>query len=103
MRIAIYILSLVFSAALFIFSAFGSLGTAVSYKYEVEDPSVEIGIDHLPLSERKIAYEHLAARKNELELQDYLFTGLLILSMGCIVLLLIYRKRILGKKPVKEL
>ncbi len=97
MRIAIYIASWMVSLALLVFGLIGSLGNAVSYKYEVEDPIGEITMDRLPPAKRNLTYEQLEEKKSEIEFWEYFLTGLVILSIVSLILLLVFRKRLLGK------
>jgi hypothetical protein len=101
MRKVLYILSLCLVCAFFIYSVSGSLGTAVSYKFEVEDPTVEMGIGELPQSKRTIAKDQLEEKKNRLEWQELGFNALIIGSITALGLLLYFRKRIL-ERPAKQ-
>ncbi|MES2557501.1 MAG: hypothetical protein V4604_15200 [Bacteroidota bacterium] len=98
MRLALFVGSIIVSAALFCYSILAGIGTAVSYKFEVDDPTVEMGIHQLPYSEQARAWKALELRKTELEWQSVLFTVLAITSVLIILLLIVYRKKLLGKQ-----
>jgi len=102
MRLTIYIISFLIAGALFVYGILGNLGAAVSYKFEVQDPVVEMNIEKLPQPERQVAYDQLQERKKQIELQEYFFTGLFILSVVSFILLIVYRNRILGNRNLYE-
>ncbi len=102
MRLTIYIISFLIVGVLFVYGILGNLGAAVSYKFEVEDPIVEMTIEKLPQSERQAAYYQLQERKNQIELQEYFFSGLFILSIVSFSLLIVNRRRILGNRNLHE-
>lgn len=97
MRLTLFILSMLLSIGLFCYSVLAGIGTAVSYKFEVDDPTVEMAIQELPYTEQCKAWKALESRKTELEWQSVLFTVLAVTSVLIILLLIVYRKNLLGR------
>lgn len=97
MKSVIYSTSIVITIILFGYGILGILGTAVSYKYEINDPAVEITLQKLAREGQPSEYSWLKEKKNQLELQEYLFSGLIIFSVAAFILLIYFRKRILQK------
>jgi hypothetical protein len=98
MRLAIYIVSILLLTSGLIYGIVGSLDTAVTYKFEIEDPTVEIAIKGLPPIEQELAFERLEQKRVDLEWQEVFLNGVIVISLIGLVLLLIYRKRFLRNK-----
>lgn len=92
MKLAIYIVSILVLSSGLMYGILGNLDTAVSYKFEIDDPTVESAINHNP------AFDQLEQKRIQLEWQELFFTGLIIFSIIGLVLLLVYQKRILRTK-----
>lgn len=73
----------------------GTLGVAVSYKFEIDDPLVEISINKLEYIEKSKAYELLQSRRDQLNNQSILFGSLIIIGITTIILLVIKRRQII--------
>lgn len=98
MKLAIYIVSiLVFSSGL-MYGILGNLDTAVSYKFEIDDPTVESTINRKFPINHNSAFDQLEQKRIQLERQELFFTGLIIFSIIGLVLLFLYQKRILRIK-----
>lgn len=95
MRLTLYITAILFSLFLIGLGIIGSLGTSVSYKYEVDDPTVQIAIDRLDESEQKNEIENLEKRKHQLDSNSILYGALTVIGMSSVAILLIKRKSIL--------
>lgn len=98
MRLVVYSVSIGITVILFFYGMLGILDTAVSYKYEIDDPSVEITLQKLVREEQRSAYIMLKEKKGQLELQEYFFTVVITLSILTFILLICFRKRILQKR-----
>lgn len=92
MKLAIYIVSILVLSSGLIYGILGNLDTAVSYKFEIDDPTVESAINHDQV------FGQLEQKRIQLEWQELFFTGLIIFSIIGLVLLLVYQKRILRIK-----
>jgi hypothetical protein len=86
---------MVLSLVLICYGIIGTLGVTVSYKFEIDDPSVEISINKLEYKEKSKAYELLQSRRDQLNNQSILFGSLIIIGITTIILLVIKRKQII--------
>ena len=97
MKRVLYILSLLLVLCIICYGVTGIMGTAVSYKFQIEDPAVEINIQSLEKAAQKTAYTHLSERRQQLEIQLIWFYFLIISWVIAFILLVVKRKRIINK------
>lgn len=85
------------SLFLFVYGILGSIGNSTSYKFEVDDPTVETAIHRLDNDEQKKELAKLEQRKKELDRSTFIYGGLIVFGIASIVYLITKRKRILTK------
>lgn len=90
-----FISGVLISIILICYGIVGNLGTAVSYKFEIDDPTIEISINRLDKKEKTIAYNKLISRKKQLNNQSVFYGVMITVGITSLFLLLIKRKRIL--------
>lgn len=94
MKKVLYILALLSAFTIICYGVSGIVGTGVSYKFEVEDPVVEITIRNLDAADQKIARLQFTDRKRQLRIQEIKFFVLTIAGIITFVLLMVKRKQI---------
>ncbi|OJX37319.1 MAG: hypothetical protein BGO87_01365 [Flavobacteriia bacterium 40-80] len=94
MKKVLYTLALLFALTIICYGVLGIIGTSVSYKFEIEDPTVEINIRNLDPVDQKIAYIRLTDRKKQLRMQEVKLSVLTIIGIITFILLIVKRKQI---------
>lgn len=95
MKLTVYIISILILSSGFVYGILGSLGTAVSYKFEIEDPIVGTEIKRLPPIKQESAFDQLEKQRIQLEWRALFFYVVIIVSIIGLVLVFVYRKQIL--------
>lgn len=95
MKKVLYILALLFTFTIICYGALGIMGTSVSYKFEIEDPRVEINIRNLEPVDQKTAYIRLTDRKKQLRMQEIKLSVLTTTGVIAFILLMVKRKQII--------
>mgnify|MGYP007096469432 CR=1 FL=1 len=95
MRLTLYIFAILLSLFLIGLGLIGSLGTAVSYKYEVDDPTVKTTMNRLDNIDQKNEIENLVNRKQQLNSNAIIYGVVLVFGITSSSILILKRKRIL--------
>jgi hypothetical protein len=95
MRITLFVLAILLSLFLIGLGIIGSLGTAVSYKYEVDDPTVKTTINRLDEYDQKNEIDNLENRKQQLNSNAIIYGVVIALGITSSSILMLKRKRIL--------
>jgi hypothetical protein len=95
MRITLFVLAILLSLFLIGLGIIGSLGTAVSYKYEVDDPTVKTTINRLDEYDQKNEIDNLENRKQQLNSNAIIYGVVIALGITSSSILMLKRKQIL--------
>jgi|LakMenEpi03Aug12_release.lakeMendotaPanAssembly.Ray.scaffolds.fasta_scaffold671233_2 hypothetical protein len=95
MRITLFVLAIFLSLFLIGLGLIGSLGTAVSYKYEVDDPTVKTTINRLDEYDQKNEIDNLENRKQQLNSNAIIYGVVIALGITSSSILMLKRKQIL--------
>ena len=95
MRITLFVLAILLSLFLIGLGIIGSLGTAVSYKYEVDDPTVKTTINRLDEYDQKNEIDNLENRKQQLNSNAIIHGVVIALGITSSSILMLKRKQIL--------
>jgi hypothetical protein len=95
MRITLFVLAIFLSLFLIGLGLIGSLGTAVSYKYEVDDPTVKTTINRLDEYDQKNEIDNLENRKQQLNSNAIIYGVVIAIGITSSSILMLKRKQIL--------
>jgi hypothetical protein len=95
MRITLFVLAIFLSLFLIGLGLIGSLGTAVSYKYEVDDPTVKTTTNRLDEYDQKNEIDNLENRKQQLNSNAIIYGVVIALGITSSSILMLKRKQIL--------
>jgi hypothetical protein len=95
MRLTLYVLAILLSLFLIGLGLIGSLGTAISYKYEVDDPTIKTTINRLDEYDQKNEIDNLENRKQQLNSNAIIYGVVIALGITSSSILMLKRKQIL--------
>jgi hypothetical protein len=95
MRITLFVLAILLSLFLIGLGLIGSLGTAISYKYEVDDPTIKTTINRLDEYDQKNEIDNLENRKQQLNSNAIIYGVVIALGITSSSILMLKRKQIL--------
>lgn len=94
MKPGYFVVFIVLAVLLFSWGVIGTLGTAVSYKYEIEDPAAITYMEDLSKEDQARAIVRFEERKEELAINEIMYIGMIVSSVVLSILLFLLRKRV---------